>query len=69
MALILTGFALIALIDLWPIMRHYRGRTAVTFFLLFIPALVLAVLQAAGVEVPSLLVALGDALKSLGISY
>ncbi len=69
MILILFGFALIVLIDLTPIIRRRSGRAAVAFLLLFAAALVLSVLQANSVEVPSVMLLLGDALKALGLSY
>ncbi|HWQ74206.1 MAG TPA: hypothetical protein VN441_02710 [Syntrophomonas sp.] len=69
MGLILAGFALIALIDLVPIIRKRSWRGALTFLLFFIPALTLAVLREIRIEVPSVLILLGEALKALGISY
>ncbi len=69
MALMLAGFALIALIDLIPILRRRSGRAAAAFLLLFAAALALSALQTSGVAAPSILHLLGDALKALGISY
>jgi len=69
MGLILAGFVLIALIDLVPIIRKRSWRGALIFLLIFIPALTLAVLQGIRIEVPSVLILLGKALKALGISY
>ncbi|MEL7621965.1 MAG: hypothetical protein AAGU12_00095 [Clostridiales bacterium] len=69
MAMILIGFALILLLDLLPIVRRRSWRGAIGFFLFFIPALTLAILRQKNVEVPSLMLALGDWLKSWGISY
>ncbi len=69
MALILAGFALIALIDLRPLIRRRSGRAVVAFFLLFIPALTLSVLRACKIEVPSVMLLMGDALRALGLSY
>ena len=69
MGLILAGFALIALVDLVPIIRKHSMRGVLAFLLFFIPALTLALLQVNKVEVPSILILLGDWLKALGISY
>ncbi len=69
MALILAGFALIALIDLVPVIRRRSGHTAAAFLLFFVPALALAVLQAQGVELPSAMILLWKALHALGLNY
>lgn len=69
MALILIGFALIALIDLPPIVRKRSGRGAAAFLLLFITALTISVLQASSIEVPSILHLIGSAFKAVGLSY
>ncbi len=69
MITVLIFFALILLIDLYPIVRRRSWRGAFGFLLLFIPALTLAILQQKNIEVPSLMLALGDLLKSWGISY
>jgi hypothetical protein len=69
MVLILTGFTLIALIDLIPLIRRHAKREIAAFSIVFITALTLAILQINKVEVPSVLILLGDALKALGISY
>ncbi|MEA4846968.1 MAG: hypothetical protein VB106_07035 [Clostridiaceae bacterium] len=69
MILILTGFALIALVDLIPIIRKRSWRGALVFFLFFIPALTLSILRENKVEVPSIMIFLGTLLKALGISY
>ena len=50
LALVVTGFALIVLLDLIPLIRKKDGHGIAAFLLLFSPALVLAVLQAVGVE-------------------
>jgi hypothetical protein len=69
MALILIGFALIALIDLRPIIQRHSGRGAAAFLLLFTSALALAILQQRGVEVPSIMLVFDEILKALGMSY
>ncbi len=69
MVLILIGFALIALIDLTPLIRRRSGREVTAFLFIFAAALTLALLQVNGVEVPSSMLLLDDALKALGLSY
>ncbi|WP_099205256.1 hypothetical protein [Scatolibacter rhodanostii] len=66
---IVIVFAIIAWIDLLPLIRKrsWKGIAALLFF--FIPALVLAVLWNYKIQVPSTLLTLGEALKSMGISY
>jgi hypothetical protein len=68
-AIILTGFTLLLLVDLVPVLRRRSWRTALAFLLFFLPALVLAVLRKNMAEVPSLLLFLGDVLKAWGVSY
>lgn len=69
MALILAGFVIIALIDLIPLIRQHAKNGIAAFSIVFITALTLSILQINKVEVPSILILLGDALKALGISY
>lgn len=69
MAMILIGFTLILLVDLVPLVRRRSWRGTIGFLLFFIPALTLAVLRQKNVEVPSLMLILGDLLKTWGISY
>jgi hypothetical protein len=69
MALILIGFALIALIDLTPLIRRRSWRGLAAFLLLFVPALTLAILQVNGIQVPSVMILLWKALKAIGLSY
>jgi hypothetical protein len=69
MGLILAGFALIVLVDLIPIIQKRSGRSAFALLLFFIPALVLAVLLQLKIEVPSLMLLLGNLLKMLGINH
>lgn len=69
MAMIIIGFTLILLMDFLPIVRQRSWRSVLGFLLLFIPALTLALLRQNNVEVPSLMLALGDLLKTWGISY
>lgn len=69
MLLLLAGFVLIALIDLIPLIRKRSWRGIVALLLLFIPALTLSILLMSNINVPSILVVIGNALKSIGISY
>lgn len=69
MVILLLAFALLALVDLGPLIRKKSRRGIKGFFILFIPALILAVLLKNKVEVPSLLISLGSIFKALGISY
>ena len=69
MAMLLAGFALIALIDFIPLVRRHSRRAAGTFLVLFFAGLSLAVLQVCGVEVPSVMLFLGKAIKAVGWSY
>lgn len=69
MLLVLTGFVIIILADLIPLIRRRSGRGIAAFFLLFLPALTLAVLQAKGIEVPSIMLVLDNIAKALGLSY
>ena len=69
MALILVGFALIALIDLIPLIRHRSGHGIATFLLIYAAALILAVLESKKVGVPSIMILLGEMLEKLGLRY
>lgn len=69
MVLILIGFALIALIDLFPLIRQRSGRAIVAFAIVFTVALTLSVLQILNIEVPSAMMLWGSMLKSFGLSY
>jgi len=67
--LLLAGFVLIALIDLIPLIRKRSWRGIVALLLLLIPALALSILLMSNIHVPSILVVIGNAIKSIGISY
>lgn len=69
MVWILGGFALIALIDLMPLIRRHNKRAVAAFLVLFVMALTLACLQNLGVEIPSVMNLLGDLFKSIGLAY
>jgi hypothetical protein len=65
----LSGFALLLLIDLAPVIRRRDWRGAIAFLCFFVPGLVLAVLRHNMIDLPSALLLLGDLLKAWGISY
>ncbi len=69
MPVLLLVFALLALIDLGPLIRKKSYRAVAGFFALFTPALILAILLRSKTEVPSLLQAVDSVFKALGISY
>jgi hypothetical protein len=69
MVTILCCFALIALVDLIPIIRRRLWRTLIAFLALYIPALTVSILLALKVNVPSTMIMLDKALKAIGLSY
>lgn len=69
MVLILVCFALILLFDMFPTIRQHSWRSTFTFFFFFISSLTLAILLQLNVEVPSVMLFLGDVLKSINFSY
>lgn len=69
MALTVIGFLLLALVDLPPLLRKRDRRAIVAFSIFFLAALAMALLQVFHVEVPSVLLLLGEGLKKLGIGY
>ncbi|HBC25847.1 MAG TPA: hypothetical protein DC013_00385 [Ruminococcaceae bacterium] len=56
-------------IDLPPLIRSRNRREIVVYSLVYLFALALCFLYAAGVEIPSPVMVLGDMMKSVGISY
>lgn len=69
MGWVLTCFALIAVVDLIPILRHGLKSCVLPFAVLFGGALALQTLLALHAEVPSVLMALDAAMKAVGLSY
>jgi hypothetical protein len=69
MVLTIIGFLLLALVDLPPLLRKRDRRAVVAFSIFFLAALALGLLRAFHVEVPSVLLLLGEGLKKLGIGY
>lgn len=58
--LILCAFAGIALADLPAIVRHQKRRELIVYLAILAPALIMAILMAMGVKIPSVLDALGQ---------
>lgn len=69
MALVLIGFILIALIDLTPLMHQRKTRAITAFLIIFTVALLLAILQALNIEVPSIMHAWRNLLHWMGLEY
>ncbi len=69
MGWILTGFALVALIDLPPLLRRRDKRAVAAFLFLFGAALALSILQRLGVEIPSMMLLFDRMYKSIGLAY
>ena len=69
MALMLVGFGLVALIDLVPLIKRRSRRGVAGFLVMLATALTLAVLEAKGIDVPSIMLLWGDVLRPLGLSY
>lgn len=65
----LAAFALVALADLPPLIRRRSTRGVVAFLLVLVPAMILAFLRLQHIEVPSVMLAIGDFMKALGLSY
>lgn len=66
---ILAVFALIAWIDLVPLIRRRAGREITVFLFIFTTALTLAMLQGAGVEMPGVMSLLGDLMRAVHLAY
>lgn len=69
MGYIVTGFALIILIDLIPLLHSRSKRTVFAFVVIFTAALGMALLWLFDVQIPSTLVVIGNFLKRIGIGY
>lgn len=69
MLILLIGFALIAVIDLVPLIKMKSKNGVPTFLLVFIPTLVLSIMLNLNIQIPSIMIWLGDVLKKVGISY
>ncbi len=62
-------FTLTFLIDLPVVLKKRNKKSIVVFSLLLIPAIVLTILTELDVQIPSLIMLLGNAVKSIGIQY
>ena len=65
----LLGFAVLALIDLVPLIKKRAKVCIAVFCVIFAVALTIAVLNIQNIEVPSVMRLLGQLLKSIGINY
>ena len=63
------GFVLIAIVDLFPLLRKKKTKDVATWLVLFVLAFSVSVLLLLKVPVPSLMVLIGDGLKAIGLSY
>lgn len=66
---ILGTFALIALIDLRPLIKRRKWRAVAAFSLVFAAALTLALLPAFDIQVPSIMKAWKSLYEWLGLIY
>lgn len=66
---VMGGFALIALIDLRPLIQRRKWRAVAAFLIIFAIALTLAVLQTLNIKVPSTMYAWGNFIRWLGLGY
>lgn len=69
MVLVILGFAFIILVDLPPLLRDKSSRELMVFVAIFILGLIMAVLTALGIHIPSAIIALGRLLKMIGLSW
>lgn len=66
---VIGGFALIAFIDLTPLIRRRKWRAVTAFISVFTVALTLAVLVTLKVKVPSSMEAWGGFIRWMGLGY
>ncbi|HHU22517.1 MAG TPA: hypothetical protein GXZ52_03750 [Clostridiales bacterium] len=69
MGLIIAAYAIFALVDIFPIIRSRSWRCILVFIVLFVISLTLAILLKLKVKIPSILLFLGDILKSWHLTY
>ena len=62
-------FALMALIDLRPLIKKGPKRDRNIVIGIYVAVLAICVLLAGGIEIPSPLMTAGDLVKSIGLSY
>jgi len=69
MLLVLLGFVVLAIIDLFPLIKYKAKKEINAFLVLFFIALILGILGAANLEMPTLMQLLSDFLEKIGIGY
>ena len=69
MLLVLLGFVVLAIIDLFPLIKYRAKKEINAFLVLFFIALILGILGAANLEMPTLMQLLSDFLEKIGIGY
>lgn len=69
MVYVVLIFALMALIDLRPLIKKGPKRDRNIVIGIYAAVLVICALLAGGIEIPSPLMAAGDLVKGLGLSY
>ena len=67
--MVLGGFALIAWIDLAPLIRRRKWRAVAAFACMFVLALTLGILTVFNVQIPSVMYAWGDFIRWIGLGY
>lgn len=66
---VVVGFAIVALIDLPPLLQQKKWRAVTAFVCVFAVGLTLEVLTVLKIQVPSALEVLGKLVQRLGLSY
>lgn len=66
---IFVGFAILALLDLSPLILSRQKRTILAFLILFFAALALSVMLKIGVQIPSILIMMQSIFYSIGLHY
>ena len=69
MLFILAGFALLALVELPPLLMKGQKRALFAFLVIFFLALALTLLQSAGIVVPSVLLLCEKLFLTIGLHY
>ncbi len=69
MLLVLLGFVALAIIDLFPLIKYRAKKEINAFLVLFFIALILGILGAANLEMPTLMQLLSDFFEKIGIGY
>lgn len=69
LVMIYLGFLIIAIIDLFPLIRMKKIKGIIIFSIFLVAGLTFSTLLALNVEVPSLLLKMGEFLKMVGLAY